>query len=107
MGADGRRLGVAWVGFDDNRKAGLTGSIAALPLMSDAFQYVQRTHRSDTLPEGLRYRWINQSGQIVGQSCEGAEKRPLPIEYSQPKPGDCGGGLGSPKESWFNNWFGG
>ena len=107
VGADGRRLGVAWVGFDDNRKAGLTGSIAALPLMSDAFQHVQRTHRSDTLPEGLRYRWINQSGQIVGQSCEGAEKRPLPIEYPQPKPDDCGGGLGSPKESWFNNWFGG
>ena len=37
VGADGRRLGVAWVGFDDNRKAGLVGSVAALPVITDAF----------------------------------------------------------------------
>jgi len=108
VGADGRRLGVAWIGFDDNRKAGLIGSVAALPVISDAFQHVQRTHRPDTLPEGLRYSWLDQSGQIVDQSCEGAEKRPLPIEYRPAKPGECGdSGSGSPKGHWLNNWFGG
>ena len=108
VGADGRRLGVAWIGFDDNRKAGLIGSVAALPVISDAFQYIQRTNRPDTLPEGLRYSWLDQSGQIVDQSCQGAEKRPLPIEYRQAKPGECGGnGFGSPKGNWLNNWFGG
>ncbi|NCW09100.1 MAG: hypothetical protein EBW40_05035 [Gammaproteobacteria bacterium] len=108
VGADGRRLGVAWIGFDDNRKAGLIGSVAALPVISDAFQYVQRTNRAGTLPEGLRYSWLDESGQIVDQSCKGAEKRPLPIEYRQAMPGECGGnGFGSPKGNWLNNWFGG
>ena len=108
VGADGRRLGVAWIGFDDNRKAGLIGSVAALPVISDAFQYVQRTNRAGTLPEGLRYSWLDESGQIVDQSCKGAEKRPLPIEYRQAKPGECGSnGFGSPKGNWLNNWFGG
>jgi penicillin-binding protein 1B len=108
VGADGRRLGVAWIGFDDNRKAGLIGSVAALPVISDAFQYVQRSNRTGTLPEGLRYSWLDESGQIVDQSCKGVEKRPLPIEYRQAKPGECGGnGFGSPKGNWLNNWFGG
>ena len=108
VGADGRRLGVAWVGFDDNRKAGLVGSVAALPVITDAFQYVQRSNRSSTLPDGLRYSWINQSGQIVDQSCEGAEKRPLPIDYPEARAGDCGAGdSDSQNGRWLKNWFGG
>ncbi len=108
VGADGRRLGVAWVGFDDNRKAGLVGSVAALPVIAAAIQFVQRSDRAKTLPEGLIYGWINRSGQIVDQSCEGAEKRPLPIEYRPAQAGFCGGGsLESPSSSWLDNWFGG
>ena len=108
VGADGRRLGVAWVGFDDNRKAGLVGSVAALPVIAGAIQFVQRSDRSKTLPEGLMYGWMNRSGQIVDQSCEGAEKRPLPIEYRPAQAGFCGGGsLESPSGSWLDNWFGG
>ena len=108
VGADGRRLGVAWVGFDDNRKAGLVGSVAALPVITDAFQYVQRSNRSSTLPDGLRYIWINQSGQIVDQSCEGAEKRPLPIDYPEARADDCGAGDSDSQDGrWLKNWFGG
>ena len=92
VGADGRRLGVAWVGFDDNRKAGLVGSVAALPVIAGAIQFVQRSDRAKTLPEGLMYGWMNQSGQIVDQSCEGAEMRPLPIESQPARAGFCGGG---------------
>ena len=56
---------VGW--FDDNRKAGLIGSVAALPIISDAFQYVRRTHRPNNLPEGLGHAWLNKSGQVVDQ----------------------------------------
>jgi penicillin-binding protein 1B len=108
VGADGRRLGVAWVGFDDNRKGGLVGSVAALPVITDAFQYVQRSSRSNTLPDGLRYHWIDKSGQIVDHSCEGAEKRPLPIAYPEALAGDCGAGDSDSQGSrWLKNWFGG
>ena len=108
LGADGRRLGVAWIGFDDNRKAGLVGSVAALPVISDAFQYVQRSDRSNVLPDGLRYSWLSQTGQVVDQSCEGAEKRPVPVEYSHAKTGECGiERSGAGEGSWLNSWFGG
>ena len=108
VGADGRRLGIAWVGFDDNRKAGLVGSVAALPVISDAFQYVQRSHRPKELPEGLGHAWLNQSGQVVDQRCQGAEKRPLPIEYLNTKADDCGSNPASLLDGhWLKNWFGG
>lgn len=108
VGADGRRLGVAWVGFDDNRKAGLVGSVAALPVIAGAIQFVQRSDRAKTLPEGLMYGWMNQSGQIVDQSCEGAEMRPLPIESQPAQAGFCGGGRSeSPSGGWLDKWFGG
>ena len=108
VGADGRRLGVAWIGFDDNRKADLVGSVAALPVVSDAFQYVQRSDRSNVLPDGLRYSWLNQTGQVVDQSCEGAEKRPVPVDYSLAKTEECGIDRSEAGDgSWLKSWFGG
>ena len=54
------------------------------------------------------YGWMNRSGQIVDQSCEGAEKRPLPIESRPAQAGFCGdSSLESPSGTWLNNWFGG
>ena len=108
VGADGRRLGTVWVGFDDNRKAGLIGSVAALPIISDAFQYVRRTHRPNNLPEGLDHAWLNKSGQVVDQRCQGAEKRPLPIEYVNAKSDDCGSNPARSMDGhWLKDWFGG
>jgi penicillin-binding protein 1B len=108
VGADGRRLGTVWVGFDDNRKAGLIGSVAALPIISDAFQYVRRTHRPNNLPEGLGHAWLNKSGQVVDQRCQGAEKRPLPIQYVNIKPDGCGSNPASSLDGhWLKDWFGG
>lgn len=108
VGADGRRLGTAWVGFDDNRKAGLIGSVAALPVISDAFQYVGRRHRPNNLPQGLGYAWLNRSGQVVDKRCQGAERRPLPTEYVNEKADDCGSNPANSLEGhWLKYWFGG
>ncbi|MDC1208694.1 transglycosylase domain-containing protein [Litorivicinus sp.] len=108
-GADGRRLGVAWVGFDDNRKAGLTGSLAALPVISRAFFHVQREDRSAELPNELRYGWIDPSGQLVGPDCPGAQKRPVSSENAGLAATQCGEAIreSSDKEGWLKLWFGG
>ena len=108
VGADGRRLGVTWVGFDDNRKAGLVGSVAALPVISDAFRYIQRSNRSTKLPEGLEFRHLNQSGQIVDASCHGAERRPIPVDYVQLTPVSCDAtDRRTDDGTWLEKWFGG
>ncbi len=108
VGADGRRLGVVWVGFDDNRKAGLIGSVSALPVISDAFQYIQRIDRSKALPEGLRYSWVNPAGQVVDRSCAGVKKRPVPLQQSLIKSGECiRTDTDTGSQSWFKSWFGG
>ena len=80
---------------------GLVSSIAAL-LIAGAIQFMQRASRQD-LPEGLMYGWMNQSGQIMDPSCEGAEMRPLPIE-SQPAQAGFGGGRSESSSGvgWIN-----
>lgn len=109
VGADGRRLGVTWVGFDDNRKAGLIGSVAALPVIREAFSQVQRSDRPHTLPDTLKYAWIGRSGELVAEGCPDAERRPVPAEFAEVPDGQCQGqsvgeGQGG---SWLQRWFGG
>jgi len=108
VGADGRRLGVAWVGFDDNRKGNLIGSVVALPLISDAFSDIQRQDRPTSLPDSLKYGWLGRSGELVAQDCPDAQKRPIPVGYLDVPKGQCQGQSGTGSQgSWLERWFGG
>jgi penicillin-binding protein 1B len=108
VGADGRRLGVSWIGFDDNRKGGLIGSVAALPVIREAFAEVQRTDRPNALPDSLKYGWLGRSGELVGEGCPDAQRRPIPIGYADVPAGECQGQSGRGSQgSWLERWFGG
>lgn len=108
VGADGRRLGVAWLGFDDNRRANLYGSVAALPVVSEGFLHVTRSDRPIGLPDSLQYAWLDRSGRIVGADCEGAERRPVPVEYKNVPANRCDPESNSrSRGSWLERWFGG
>ena len=108
VGADGRRLGVTWVGFDDNRSAGLVGALAALPVISDAFAYIGRINRPTALPDGLHYVWINPQGQIVGEGCPETAKRPVPVALEAAPAGQCGPSNSTEDGgAWLDRWFGG
>ncbi len=107
VGADGRRLGVTWVGFDDNRRANLYGSVAALPIVSESFSQVSRQDRPMGLPDSLQYAWLDQSGRLVGENCAGAERRPVPLAYRQMPADRCEpAGNGGSVGSWLERWFG-
>lgn len=107
VGADGRRLGVTWVGFDDNRDAGLLGSVAALPVISDAFTHVSLSNRTASLPDGLHYLWMDTAGQLVGAGCPDTAKRPVSIEYEPIPEGRCDpSSTAGENTDWFNRWFG-
>jgi penicillin-binding protein 1B len=65
-------LTVVWVGFDDNREVGLSGSQAALPIWTQFMQRALAGHASTwfTAPEGVVFAEIDRdTGELAGPAC--------------------------------------
>ena len=98
-GADGRRLGLrGWALMITAN--GLVGSVAALPVIAGAIQFVQRSDRARLyLRVDVRLRIARQIGSIV----RGCRKRPLPIESRQRRLISGIAVAGIPSGSWLDN----
>lgn len=69
-GFSGGHLAVVWVGYDDNRPTGLTGSSGALAIWSRVMAELDTTPWSAPLPESLTEVWIEySSGLRVEPGC--------------------------------------
>ena len=78
-GFDGKTLGVVWLGRDDNKSAGLTGSSGALRVWIDLMKTIPSTPVNLDAPEKIEWYWVNQlSGKITDKDCAGSI--PLPFE---------------------------
>ena len=76
-GFTGDRLGVIWIGRDDNQPTGLTGSSGALRIWRDVFA---ATGGTDLQPPGddIEYHWIDPvSGLLADESCADAVQLPF------------------------------
>ena len=65
-------LTVVWVGFDDNREVGLSGSQAALPIWTSFMQRALAGHANGwfTPPEGVSLVEIDRdTGELAGPGC--------------------------------------
>ena len=83
-GYDGRRLGVVWVGRDDNAPAGLTGSAGALRVWADMMQVLPAAPRRAAVPPGVvRVPIDPATGRRVPERCGDAPRLPF-IEGSAP-----------------------
>ncbi|WP_322520907.1 penicillin-binding protein 1B [Guyparkeria halophila] len=91
-GFTGNRVGVIWVGRDDDRPANLTGSTAALPLWGATFAGLDNQPRDMTPPRGVRFARVDPERQfVVPDRCPG-EALPF-IAAHRPEPAaDCDGG---------------
>lgn len=79
---DARQVVTVWVGHDDNRPVGLTGSRGALPLAAEYWQRVAVSPRRTELPEGFTYRYQDrQTLARVGSQC--AETLRLPAHGAE------------------------
>lgn len=79
------RLGVIWVGRDDNQAMGLTGTSGAMQVWGELFSHIPSRSLEPQPPEGVEWVWIDAaSGLRSEQGCPGA--LPLPfIEGSAPE----------------------
>jgi penicillin-binding protein 1B len=69
-GFTGNYLAVTWVGFDDNRPTGLTGSAGALTVWSKLMQQLEPVSWDATLPESLTDVWIEYAtGYVAKPGC--------------------------------------
>jgi penicillin-binding protein 1B len=83
-GFTGDRLGVVWVGYDDNRAARLSGSTAALPVWGDMMAALAPEPLALEKPERIETVWIDPQSGLRGVSCPGALELPF-MQGSAPR----------------------
>jgi len=103
-GFTGNRVGVIWVGRDDNKPAGLTGSSAALPLWAATFDRLDNQPRDMHPPRGVRLARVDPERQaVVPDRCPG-ESVPF-IAGHVPEMADNCDGTSSDKRGGLFDWF--
>lgn len=102
-GFTGDRLGVVWVGRDDNARSGLTGSTGAMTVWGRMFGDLQLRPRSAEPPQGIEPVWIDQgSGKRSAKGCEGAVQLPYRSGTAPQGKSECARNGG---DGLFEGWF--
>lgn len=89
-GYSGNYVSVVWVGRDDNKPIGLTGSSGALPIWREFMQSLNHTAVELPLPEGVEWTWLdNGTGLLSEQDCQDAIWAPIISEFMPHEYGSC------------------
>src|SRR6266850_1806693 len=76
-GFTGDRLGVVWIGYDDNRAARLSGAAAALPVWGEMMAALAPEPLALAKPDRIELVWIDPQSGLRGVSCPGALELPF------------------------------
>ncbi|WDE10980.1 penicillin-binding protein 1B [Thalassomonas haliotis] len=77
IGYDARHLVTTWVGRDDNKSMGLTGSSGALVLFADFLKQQGVVDKQQVMPQGIAMTLFErQSGNAVTDECDNTELYP-------------------------------
>lgn len=91
-GFTGNRVGVVWVGRDDNKPTSLTGASGALPIWAAAFKNLYNKPRDMTPPKGINFVNVDVAQQArVPASCPGV-LMPFISGFEPKTVQDCGTG---------------
>jgi penicillin-binding protein 1B len=105
-GFTGDKLGIVWVGMDDNRPAGLTGSQGALKVWGEIFKSINTHSAIDTIPSDVEMVTIDTETQLLaGSNCDSGLQLPFikgtaPVEQS-----GCGGRVTEQGSGWLERLF--
>jgi penicillin-binding protein 1B len=118
-GFTGDRLGVVWVGYDDNRAARLSGGTAAVPVWGDMMAALSPEPMVLSKPEGVELVSIDpQTGLRGGPGCFGAAEVPFVAGTAPEQRAPCGADAPlenaveavkeavEPVKSWLQRLFG-
>lgn len=77
-GYSGNYVAVVWLGHDDNRPIGLTGSSGALPVWINVMKQLNLAPVEPVQPSNVQWQWIDQgSRNLSAQGCPGAIYIPM------------------------------
>ena len=77
-GYSGNYLSVVWLGLDDNKVTGLTGSSGALPVWTNVMKQLRQKPVNLRQTENVQWHWIDRAtGYLSAQGCEGAMYIPI------------------------------
>ena len=116
-GFTGDKLGVVWVGYDDNRAARLSGASAALPVWGEMMAAVSPEALVLAPPDGVEMVSIDPaSGLRGGVSCPGSVELPFARGSAPEGRAPCSGSADAvveavgeavkPVKSWLERLFG-
>jgi penicillin-binding protein 1B len=107
-GFTGDRLGVVWIGRDDNQPIGLTGSSGALHVWRDLFAQFDSPDWVQPAVENIDYQWIDpKTGLLADAGCRDAVQLPFIIGSSPGEMAPCAYGTGALPAAvdWFKELF--
>jgi len=106
-GFTGDRLGVVWIGRDDNKPTGLTGSSGALRVWRDTFARFNDHGLQQQAIEGIEYQLIDPaSGLLADSSCPDAVQLPFVTGSAPVDMAPCAHGASlQPAVDWFKELF--
>jgi penicillin-binding protein 1B len=104
-GFAGDYLAVVWMGRDDNKSAGLTGSAGALKVWREFIARASHQPLNFSVPPGIAYHWIDEgTGLLSREVCEGSRYIPF-LQGTAPTERDsCDASLPAVLR-WFKNLF--
>lgn len=77
-GYSGNYVAVVWLGLDNNKITGLTGSSGALPVWTNVMRQLQQQPVNIKQPEDVQWQWIDSpTGALSAQGCPSAMYVPL------------------------------
>ncbi|MDQ7089876.1 MAG: penicillin-binding protein 1B [Methylococcales bacterium] len=76
-GFSGDYLSVVWIGRDDNKPSGLSGSSGALQLWINLMRKIATQPVNLIAPDGIEMAWIDNQGLLADYYCQGAKKYPF------------------------------
>ena len=102
------RIGVVWVGRDDNQPAGVTGSNAAMRVWARLFRELPLEPVDLRMPDGAFWLWVDRADHsVTAETCPGAIQVPF-VSGSEPtRVSDCLAVLNEKDDDPFwKKWFG-
>lgn len=84
-GYSGSHVAVVWLGLDNNKVTGLTGSSGALPVWTKVMAQLKQKPVQLKMNDNVQWQWIDSaSGYLSAESCDGAVLIPM-IKTSVPR----------------------